>query len=309
MHLEKTLDKIRPKNYILPLHKKSGSLQLFILLLLMTTLMIMVVSIQISVLKTTSNWRTLIENEASIEVPTTSQDGEHNSIASINKTVDRIVDLLNNSADIYDVNIMNKDEIGKLLSPWLNAESDFLEDFSLPVIINFKVKDASYERYKLLSEKIKKINPRTQIQSHKNWLSKFLKFISGIHMLSALLILITSIATIFVISSSLRARIAIFKDEISLLHLMGAKDSFLLKQFTLYVLSLLVPALLVGYLLGTLTMASVSSVFLNHQDMLFPNFALKTTQYVQLAFVPLALFVLGLITATYTALKEIKKMP
>ena len=194
-----------PKSYVLPLHKKSGSLQLFILIILMTLLAVIISSIHLSLFKTVDNWRSLIEYQASIEIPALQEDGAVISQAQNTQNQKRVIDLLENSAIAHDISLMDQNAVSNLLKPWLGQDSQILDSLEMPIIINFKVTSDDNASLEQLAERIKKITPRARLQTHQNWLDKFLDIMRGVHSLGVLILSITLATTIFVISGAVRA--------------------------------------------------------------------------------------------------------
>ncbi|MEC7576590.1 MAG: hypothetical protein VX468_04615, partial [Pseudomonadota bacterium] len=94
---------LTPKSYILPLHKRSGSIQFFTIIALMTAMLVIIGAVQFSLLSTVHNWKSLIEHQASIEIPALDQNGRDYSDEEINMMTQRIIALLENIDYTSDV--------------------------------------------------------------------------------------------------------------------------------------------------------------------------------------------------------------
>jgi cell division transport system permease protein len=298
-----------PKSYILPLHKRSGSVQLFILLALMTALVVIIASVHLSLFKTVDRWQSLIQYQASIEIPALDEQGNTRDAAQVQQNIRRIKDFLKNTQASHDIEVMDTTQVAALLNPWLGDDGKILDNIDLPTIINFKLKASSADDVKYISERITKIAPRARLQTHENWLDKFLAILHGVHILGVLIIIITMVSTIFVISSSVRARMNIYNEDLSLLHIMGARDRFILKQFITYLFSICVPACLLGYICASLILAAVSQLLLGAEIDFLPSFGLNAHQFITLMTVPFSIFALTMLIGSHTVLREMKKMP
>jgi|GEM_PF-2609160 len=298
-----------PKSYILPLHKRSGSVQLFILLALMTSLVVIIASVHLSLFKTVDQWQYLIQYQASIEIPALDENGHTVEGAQMKQDIRRVTDFLHNTQASQDIEVMDTAQVAALLNPWLGNDGKILDNIALPTVINFKLKASSVDDVQYISERITKISPRARLQTHQNWLDKFLAILHGVHILGALIIIITMVSTIFVISSSVRARMTIYNEDLSLLHIMGARDRFILKQFITYLFSICVPACLLGYICSCLILAAVSQLLLSAEIDFLPSFGLNAHQFITLTIVPLSIFALTMLIGSHTVLREMKKMP
>ena len=300
---------LSPKGYVLPLHKKSGSIQLFILIALMTSLAVIITSIHFSMFSTVGQWKNAIQYQASIEVPTINKDGQKFTEFQIQKNQKRIMGYLKNSHIAQNATIMKQDDVSALLTPWLGEDNTVLDNITIPTVINFQLVDAGKDEVQKLKTNIQTIIPEARIQTHENWLDKFLDIMDGIHILGVMILIITFTATIFVISSSVRARMTIFKDELSLLHIMGAHDKFILKQFFLYLVSICVPACTIGYICASILLSLLSFSLLKSDIAFLPSFTLNISQFIALLIVPLCISVIALIIGAKTVLSEMQKMP
>jgi cell division transport system permease protein len=298
-----------PKSYVLPLHKKSGSLQLFILIILMTLLAVIISSIHLSLFKTVDNWRSLIEYQASIEIPALQADGTTISDAQSIQNQKRVIDLLVNSAIAHNVSLMGQSEVAGLLKPWLGQDSQILDSLEMPTIINFKVTSEDNASLEQLAARIQKIIPRARLQTHQNWLDKFLDIMRGVHSLGVLILIITLATTIFVISGAVRARMSIYKEELYLLHIMGATDQFILKQFVLYLSRISIPACFSGYLIAVLILSLLSLTLLKADIQFLPSFTFDQDQFLMLLLVPIVICSIALFIGCRTVLNEMRKMP
>lgn len=300
--------RITPKSYILPLHKRSGSMQFFTIIMLMTTMLVIIGAVQLSLMNTVHNWKSLIEHQASVEIPSLDENGRAYSSDELNMMTQRVIALLENIDYTRDVQVESPEQIAKLIGPWLGNDHKVL-DMNLPVLINFNIQTDDKSFIDQLTSRIKKLAPRARLQTHQKWLDKFLQLVRGIHGIGVLIVSVTLIATLFVISSTVRARMAIYKKELSLIHIMGAHDRFILRQFLIYLSYLTVPAAFLGLILAFVMMSIISALFLNADTAFIPHFGVNSGYLVKLLFIPLVICFMSIAIGSYTVMNEMKKMP
>ncbi|MCS5596086.1 MAG: hypothetical protein NZ828_02425 [Alphaproteobacteria bacterium] len=301
--------RLTPKSYILPLHKRSGSIQFFTIIALMTAMLVIIGAVQFSLLSTVHNWKSLIEHQASIEIPALDQNGRDYSDEEINMMTQRIIALLENIDYTSDVHTESHEQVAQLIGPWLGENNKILDNMRLPVLVNFNINTDDNGFIEQLTTRINKISPRARLQTHKNWLNKFLKIVHGVHGLGLLIIAVTVTATLFVISSTVRSRMAIYKKELALIHIMGAHDRFILRQFLIYLGYLVIPAAFIGALAAFIMMSIISALFLSADTAFIPSFGVNGGQFFKLLFIPLLICIMSISIGAYTVIREMKRMP
>ena len=101
----------------------------------------------------------------------------------------------------------------------------------MPRLIDVKLKKDAEINFMALAEKLATVAPQASLDNHKLWLNKLINFASGLKMLAlsvlALVIGITSGAIFYSTQTSL----GLHKDIIEILHLLGAKDTYIAQQY------------------------------------------------------------------------------
>jgi cell division transport system permease protein len=152
------------------------------------------------------------------------------------------------------------EQVNKLLSPWFE-DARLIAELPLPVIIDVKLNpDAELDAARL-QQSLSRISPLIKVTSHSEQLQHFVaiaRLMKGVALAVALLLIFTLVAAIGVIC---RAALTAHRELLELLHIMGATDGFIARQFQGFAARLSVPAALVSLGAAVLTTGIVVMLF------------------------------------------------
>ena len=184
--------------------------------------------------------------------------------------VDKAAKVLQKNPAVESIKVLSLDELENLLKPWL-GETALDGEFPIPRLIDVNLQNGLEIDIDALGVELKEVAPNAIIDVHRLWLQKFMSFVMTIDVISLIvlimILLTTSISVIYAAVTSLQ----VHRPAIELLHLIGAKDSYisiLFSKRTIFFsfigavigLLLAVPAFLImGYLLKGLNLGILGS--------------------------------------------------
>lgn len=283
----------------IPLHARVGTEFLALLMALMTFLCILAGCISISLNHMASAWSTGLADTVTIEVPFSS---------STERKLGQVVDKLVIVKDIKDARVVEEEELQELVEPWLGKGTNALTDLPVPSLITIKLSERTPEALQEINSIVTDIFPDAKIDAHDNWLDDILKLSKGLQIAGTALIVIIAIVTALTVSGAVRSRMAIHHMELELLHIMGASDKYITRQFQKYILFLSGKGILLGLLLSALTLITAHLLALNLPDTL-PRFDLLDLHFYVLPFICLMLLLISTSAAYRTVMKVLKEMP
>ncbi|PZP55800.1 MAG: hypothetical protein DI586_05730 [Micavibrio aeruginosavorus] len=283
----------------IPLHARVGTEFLALLMALMTFLCILAGCISISLNNMASAWSSGLADTVTIEIPHSSSNEK-----KLGDVVDRLVTL----KDIKDARVVEEEELQELVEPWLGKGSSALTDLPVPSLITIKLSKRTPEVLQEINSAVSETFQNAKIDAHDNWLDDILKLSKGLQIAGTALIVIIAIVTALTVSGAVRSRMAIHHMELELLHIMGASDKYITRQFQKYILFLSGKGILLGLLLSALTLIAAHVLALNLPETL-PRFDLISTHYYVLPFICLLLLVISTSAAHRTVMKVLKEMP
>jgi cell division transport system permease protein len=176
---------------------------------------------------TLSQWDASAASALTLEVPAdTSQP-----------RIDMVLGALKQTKGVVSARLLQPDETAKLLQPWL-GNSVAVASLPLPHLVDIAVDPLVSIDYTTLRQQLDSIVPETQLDSNRAWLSGVRAFALRVEgVITAGVVVVTALIVTIIIFTA-RIGLAIHRSVIELLHLLGAQDDYIARQFQVHALSL-----------------------------------------------------------------------
>jgi len=290
----------KPKKYDLPLDKDQGNLFLLILIALMCFLGLLSLSGSFILSAMEKRWTSGLKGKATVEI-TAQDEVQREQIAQ------RALALLTDHPAVARAQKLEEEAIAGLLQPWFGNDIG-LDNLPLPVLLNIELKPDVGLSPDILQKQLHDISPAITLDTHQSWLDDVLRFTGALSFAALCLNVIVLCTTIIAISGAIQARMAVYHEELELLHLMGASDRYIVGQIERYVFLLALKGAMIGGVAGGLAVIIIG-FFAGRQDInLVPDFEMTGMHWTVLCFVPVILSLLATLTASMTARKALQKM-
>ncbi|MDV7338110.1 cell division protein [Terasakiella sp. A23] len=204
-------------------------------------------------------------------------------------------------------NPMAKSEVLELLEPWLgNANS--LSDMPMPHLIDVTLRSSVEFDANAVLTQISQVAPGATLDDHRIWLDRLIRMSQtleyGAYIVLALIGL-ASIGTIFFVT---KTGLAIHHDVIEVLHLIGAQDSYIARQFAEHSLHLGLRGGMLGLAVAGPTFGGFAYLYRQIDSALLPQIDITPVQWVAVMSLPLISGLMGYLTARSAVLRSLKKM-
>ena len=296
------------RRYDLPLNRSAGTGFLMLLIALMTFLAVLALASSFALSAMTSRWSSGLENKVTVEIPAENKAGKILPREEITELTTAANNILKSHPSVHQTSVMTEEEIGKLIEPWL-GDNLLLSKVPLPGLISVELVDGSPKTVKLLESKIQVIAPQARIDMHEQWLNDLLKFTGALQFAAAILSIVIGFTTITAVAGGVRSRMAVHHEEVELLHLMGAHDSYISKQFQRHSMILAAQGALIGMFIGLIVLFVIRWLSGEMGVNLLPNFTLSTIQISTILALPALIAIIATVTARQTVLKVLTQMP
>lgn len=296
--------------YDLPLTQKDGSGFVVLLVALMTFLVLIIMSGAFSLSTLSNKWSSGLENKMTIEIPAKREDGSLMSQDQLETLGKRILFMVKENEIIDTAQLLDKKEIQTLISPWLGHDDTMLDTLPFPVLIAIELKERNPETLKDIETQINKVAPKAILDTHKDWLNDLLNLTATLKYTAFLLSLFIFLTTATAIAGAVRSSMSAHHEDLELLHLMGATDRYITRQFQRYILILTLKgsalaSVTVFPILGLLYLLSDQST----SEELLPSFSIEPLHFLYLFLCPLIMIVFSLFVARWTVLRSLEEMP
>ncbi|TXH34333.1 MAG: FtsX-like permease family protein [Rhodospirillaceae bacterium] len=305
----------------LPLHGDPAARFLPWILGFLVYLSALIVGCSLMIDQLADNWRTSLAGNLTVELPI---DPALGTKARADR-LDAVIDLITATPGVTGATVLEQAELERLLRPWLGDAVGEL-DVALPTMIAVTLRpDAVIDRADLRN-RLTAVVPDTRIDDHGDWVDDALHFLRSMQALAVFLValvLTTAAATVIFVT---RTGLAVHQPVIEILHLVGAQDSYIARQFQTQSLRVGLTGGIIGTALAILTLVAMKPVLgsttLDMADMgdgsgvtaghglmqgLTGGLGLTPWHLAALCILPLAMALLAMLTARWTVLRSIHR--
>ncbi|MCB1783474.1 MAG: FtsX-like permease family protein [Alphaproteobacteria bacterium] len=307
--IDTAIDKLALREYDLPLHKSEDSKFLVLLVGLMSFLAVLAFTGAFTLSAMSARWSSGLENKVTVEILAETREGLLRSDAAVKEDTQKIAKILSQSPIVKTVDIMDEKEIHDLIAPWIGKDLS-LTDVPLPGLIAVELRSGTKpEQLAKLTRDIEDASRSANLSTHQDWLADLVRLTGTLQLVALVIAAIIGITTITAISGGTRTRMAIHREEVELLHLIGATDRYIARQFQRHALVLALKGAVAGTLSGLLIALIVALLPGNSDSSLTPQITLGAAHYIFLLLLPLLAGILAATTARFTVLRALARMP
>ena len=197
-------------------------------------------------------WLKDIASEMTAQVePRENVDMEH--------TLTEVEGYLQRHAGIAHANAVSLADSSKMLEPWL-GQSNVLASLPVPRLIAIEINRSSPPDLAALRADLAKDYPGVTIDDHRHWQRQIRTVTRSFALAGLAILLLVAAATTAIIISATRSAMASNREIIEVLHLVGATDRYIAREFEKHFLRLGVRAGLVGAACAMGVFLSMSAV-------------------------------------------------
>lgn len=296
------------QRYDIPLHKDAGTGFLMLLVTLMVFLAFMASTIFFVLDGISERWTHGLENQITIEISAESPDGKVLNGDDIRAIEERIEESLKKDNVVKSIKILEAKDIEGLLSPWLD-DATMLSTLPMPGLMTLVLSETDARTIEDLESRLKKIGKNIRIDTHQEWLRDILSLARGLQYAALTVLLVIGFITFSAIAGAVHARMQVHREDVELLHLIGAQDDYITKQFQRHIFILSLQASLIGLFLGGIVLLWLFFMLQNNHEFLLPHLKISAFSAVCLFLLPFLACVIATTTARFTVLKALGRMP
>lgn len=306
---ERTVGAAKRRRYDLPLSHSVGSAFLVLLVGMMTFLALLALSASFALGAMGQRWTSGLENKATIEIPATESDGKIVPPERLDAQSRRIAEYLAAQGVVTSHEILKREDVARLVEPWLGGSARSLEGIPLPALIALTVDSTQDAQIEALEKHLRALVPRARIDTHRQWLSDLLDLTHALKFASALLVGLTVLATVVAVAGGVRSRMAENRTDIEILHMMGAGDDYISRQFQRHAATLALKGSLGGLAAAAIALFAIGLLAGETQENILPDFSLSLFQMIAMAASAPVAIALAWFSARWSVLRTLAGMP
>jgi cell division transport system permease protein len=292
----------------LPLNRDASARFLPWIIGFMTYLCIIAVAAALTVDRVAERWRQGLAGNLTVELPFTAElETEKRA-----EQLDAAMELITGTPGVTGATVLEDAQIAALLEPWLGPDAGQL-DVPLPIMIAVTRRTDSAIDLAGLREKLQQIVPSAQVDDHGDWVADALGFLRSLQVLAAALSALALAAAALTVIFVTRTGLATHRGVIEVVHLIGAPDQYIARQFQAQAMKHGILGGIVGLAFGAATVLGIGRVIAYSVDAANPglsfDFLLLPWQWVVLGLLPLVVALLAMFTARRTVMRSLARMP
>jgi len=219
----------------------------------------------------------------------------------------RAVAALKTAAGITEVRIVSADEMRHLLQPWLH-DAALTAQLPLPTLIDVMIDRDRPPSSTVLAQQLAAAVPGAKLDDHGAWTRDLLRIAKAGEAIGLAVFAAIALTATLTIAATARARLAVNRDEIELLHSLGATDGFIAGQFQAGAFR----ATVVGIVIGAVLAAAIILGVIRGAPPVIPFVAelrLEPIDWAVLALVPVGAVLLAMLVTRWTAYGLARRLP
>ena len=230
------------------------------------------------------------------------------SVAPLAQRTEVTLALLRSTPGISRAETVGAAAAHRLLEPWLGTA--LLDDLPLPALIDVEVGSGAAIDVPALADHLASAVPGARLDNHAAWLADLRVLAHTAQLVALAVVLLVGGAAVAAVVFAVRTGLALHSPVVELLHIMGATDAYVARQFQTHIAGLALRGGVVGLGLAVLTLLALRVAAGGDSPLgLVPDKTLGPGQWLGLAAVPLVAGALAVITARWTVLRVLTRMP
>ena len=247
-----------------------------------------------------TSWTSGLTQEMTVQVA-------HVRGADIAAEVDEAHAIVSGFPGIREAEVLDEDAGARLLEPWLGSRA--LEGLPVPRLIRVVADPANPPDLDALAEALAGVKG-VHLDTHRKWEAELTRMARALSVLSYAILFLISVSAIAIVIFATRAVLQANRHIVDLLHLVGARDSYIARQIDGRFLRTGLLSGFIGVGLGLLTflllgLSSSGGMGAASRSLLFAAPEIAIWSYAFLFAVPLAATLICLITARVTLMRRL----
>ncbi|MGE0718264.1 MAG: cell division protein FtsX, partial [Alphaproteobacteria bacterium] len=126
--------------------------------------------------------------------------------------------------------VIAREATARLVEPWLGADLAG-GALPLPVLIDLRVDPSQPPAPGALATALARVGPDISVDDHRLWLDRLLAWVDAVRLGALAVLACAVVGIVLTVALATRAALAIHRDVIEILHMIGAQDRYIARQF------------------------------------------------------------------------------
>ncbi len=244
-------------------------------------------------------WNAGLEGSATVEIAPSPDD------ATTEERVAQVLEIVRAARGVESAEAVPAGDINRLLAPWLGTE---IGGLPLPRLVDVKFRSGQAVDLRALSGALTRVSG-ARLDDHSLWRERLRTLGRTVQVAAIIIVELIAIAAGATVVFATRSGLAVHRELIELMHLIGSRDSYIARQFQNHAMSLALRGGLLGIALAAVTLGVIAIISRPIGDALVPGVSIGAATLAALAALPLIAAGIATLTARVTVLRTLRQMP
>jgi cell division transport system permease protein len=289
----------------LPLDRDSTARFLPWIIGFMVYLAIIAATVALMIDHATQRWQRDLAGQLTVELP--APPGEDAPDRA--DRIDAALDVIARAEGVMGTRLLDEAEVARLLSPWLGDTASEL-GVPLPDLVAVSLQPDARPDLSQLAARLQDASPGATIDDHADFNARAMNFLRTVEIMALSLLVLVLVATAGVVAFVARAGLSIHRRIVEIVHLVGAHDSYVARQFQSQAFRYGFLGAMIGTLLATVTLVG-ATIYAAHDDAASIGVALRAFEAWMiwpLGLIPLAAVLIAMVTVRIAVLTALRRM-
>ena len=249
---------------------------------------------------TLSNWDAALSSTLTLQIPSDASPAR----------IEMALGALRQTKGVVSARLLEPAETAHLLEPWLGSSVP-IDSLPLPRLVDVRIDPRVTIDYGAVRQQLDSIIPDSQFDNNRAWLGGMRSFALRVEGVITTIVIVVTALIVGIIVFTARIGLAIHRAVIELLHLMGAHDGYIARQFQIHALGLGLRGGMIGGIAAAATVVVLGPA--GHAlDLPVPIAAYSIfdwRMWLLLIVAALAAGGVAMVTARITVLRQLARMP
>tara|TARA_R100000005_G_scaffold89219_1_gene59620 strand:- start:5114 stop:6001 length:888 start_codon:yes stop_codon:yes gene_type:complete len=231
----------------------------------------------------------------------------HDPASDLDKKVTDAIALLTATPGVSSARAIEQAETLKLLEPFLGRNAA-LGELPIPRLIEVVIAKGSAVDLAALNEKLGAAVPGARMDIYRPWLDKMVLLGRSVQLLAGGIMLLIGAVTVIIVIFAVRTGLIMHSEVIQVLHLIGARDSYIAEQFQNYFARLSFLGSLPGLIVAIIVMFIFNFLVGSLEASMLPPMTIGIEGIVALLLLPVLVALLTRFTVRRVVMRTLSRM-
>jgi len=252
-----------------------------------------------------SRWDHDVSGTLTVQViPVSGEGGE----AMTDERVRAAVEVVRRTQGVLGVRALDKKQTLALLEPWLGS-TEVVQDLPLPRLIDVAIDPNANLDLVEMGDRLGKAVPGASLDDHRIWLSRLINLSRTMQWLALAVVVLIGFVTSTTVIYATRTGMSVHREVIEVLHLIGAHDDYIARQFADRAFALGFNGGLLGLGLAVPTLTAIGWAARRLEGGFLPQLSLSLFGFIVIGLLPAGAALLAMVTARATVHGTLARLP